>query len=86
MFLTLARIWLTLVTREMAPKDLAAEWALLRMPARDRPLLERARAVYLGETQDRWPEGRARLEEAATRLAAQVRLAAQERGVPAGSA
>jgi predicted nucleotidyltransferase len=86
MFLTLARIWLTFVTREMAPKDLAADWALLRMSAQDRPFLERARAVYLGEAQDRWPEGRARLEAAATRLAAQVRLAAQEWGVPAGSA
>lgn len=85
MFLTLARIWLTLTTGDMAPKDLAADWALWRIAAEDRPLLERARAVYLGETADRWPEGRARIEHAAQRLAAQVRLAAGRGTLPAAA-
>jgi predicted nucleotidyltransferase len=80
MFLTLARIWLTLVTGDIAPKDLAADWALWRMPREDRPILERARAVYLGEASDRWPESRARLEQAANRLAAQIRRVVEERG------
>ncbi len=80
MFLTLARVWLTLTTGDFAPKDMAADWALYRIAPEDRPLLERARAVYLGETRDRWPESRARLEQAATRLAGQIRHAAEERG------
>lgn len=47
--LTLARIWMTLETREMAPKDVAADWALQRVPRGLRPALAHARAVYLGE-------------------------------------
>jgi streptomycin 3"-adenylyltransferase len=61
--LTLARIWLTLATGEIRPKDVAADWALERLSARYRPPLSRARAVYLGDApdawQDVWPEARA---------------------------
>lgn len=52
--LTLARVWLTLETGEIRPKDAAADWALERLPAADRPVMLHARAIYLGDTEERW--------------------------------
>ncbi|MGX5214598.1 aminoglycoside adenylyltransferase family protein [Streptomyces violaceus] len=52
--LTLARIWATLTTGDIRSKDAAAAWALGRLPAEHRPVLARARAVYLGEEDERW--------------------------------
>src|SRR5204862_5514672 len=46
--LTMARVWATLVTGEILPKDEAASWAIERAPAVARGLLARARGVYLG--------------------------------------
>ncbi|CAM5725920.1 Streptomycin 3'-adenylyltransferase OS=Streptomyces violarus OX=67380 GN=FHS41_006532 PE=4 SV=1 [Streptomyces violarus] len=46
--LTLARIWATLKTGTIRSKDAAAEGAFDRLPAGHRPVLARARAVYLG--------------------------------------
>ena len=46
--LALARIWFSVSTGGIAPKDVAAEWALERLPKEYRPVLERAREVYLG--------------------------------------
>ncbi|WP_307672401.1 aminoglycoside adenylyltransferase family protein [Streptomyces sp. V4I2] len=45
--LTLARIWTTLATGEIRPKDAAADWALVRLPPDQRPVLEHARELYL---------------------------------------
>ncbi|MFD7495960.1 aminoglycoside adenylyltransferase family protein [Streptomyces sp. NPDC059832] len=45
--LTLARIWTTLATGEIKPKDAAADWALARLPPEHRPVLEHARNLYL---------------------------------------
>ncbi|GAA3142974.1 hypothetical protein GCM10010466_37440 [Planomonospora alba] len=44
--LTLARVWTTLATGEIRPKD-AADWALTRLPPEHRPVLEHARELYL---------------------------------------
>lgn len=46
--LTLARVWTTLATGTVASKDMAASWALDRLPDRHRPVLARARSLYLG--------------------------------------
>ncbi len=52
--LTLARIWYSASTGAIASKDEAAAWALERLPARHRAVLEQARAAYLGtEDEDR---------------------------------
>lgn len=60
--LTLARIWTTVATGEIRAKDAAADWALERLPEEHRAVLERARAVYLGEVEDeRWDDLRSRL-------------------------
>jgi streptomycin 3"-adenylyltransferase len=40
-------------TGEIRSKDAAAEWAVVRLPSAHRPALARARAVYLGEEDER---------------------------------
>jgi predicted nucleotidyltransferase len=54
--LTLARIWTTLGTGAITTKDAAADWAMVRLPAEHRAVLARARAVYLGEEEERWDD------------------------------
>ncbi|MCE8021582.1 DUF4111 domain-containing protein [Halomonas sp. MCCC 1A11036] len=45
--LTLARMWMTLVTGEIAPKDVAAAWALERLPPEHQAVMALARRGYL---------------------------------------
>lgn len=52
--LTLARIWATLATGEIHPKDRAADWALAQLPTEHRAVLAHARAAYLGEASEDW--------------------------------
>ncbi|MFJ1300902.1 aminoglycoside adenylyltransferase family protein [Pseudomonadota bacterium AL_CKDN230030165-1A_HGKHYDSX7] len=47
--LALARIDYSAHTGRIVPKDVAAAWALERLPARLRPLLAQASAAYLGD-------------------------------------
>jgi predicted nucleotidyltransferase len=54
--LTLARIWSTIATGTITSKDAAADWVLERLPDEQRPVLVRARAVYLGEADDTWDD------------------------------
>ena len=54
--LTLARIWMTLMNGEVRAKDVAARWAARRVSTEHRKLLDRARAGYLGEVEDRWDD------------------------------
>ena len=52
--LTLARVWFTLETGTIAAKDVAADWALARLPEDRGDALRRARAGYLGDAVDLW--------------------------------
>jgi streptomycin 3"-adenylyltransferase len=52
--LTLARVWFTLETGAISPKDVAADWAIVRLPDGRGDALRRARAGYLGEADDSW--------------------------------
>ncbi|AGC47107.1 aminoglycoside resistance protein [Myxococcus stipitatus DSM 14675] len=54
--LALARIWMTRVQGGFFPKDVAAAWALERLPPAHRPALESARAAYVGEREVEWSE------------------------------
>jgi streptomycin 3"-adenylyltransferase len=54
--LTLARMWMTVETGQVRSKDVAAEWAIQRLPAEHRPALEQARAAYVGEREDAWDD------------------------------
>ena len=52
--LTFVRIWTTLATGVIRTKDGAADWALPLLPPEHRPVLEHARAIYLGEAPEEW--------------------------------
>ena len=53
--LTLARIWMTVATGQIVRKDVAADWALNRLPPEHRPVLAQARKTYLyGREEERW--------------------------------
>lgn len=54
--LTLARIWSTVATGAIRSKDAAADWALARLPEEHQPVLARARAIYLGDEEERWDD------------------------------
>ncbi|MBD1380455.1 aminoglycoside nucleotidyltransferase ANT(9) [Metabacillus arenae] len=52
--LTLARMWQTVADGEISPKDVAAEWAIPRLPKEHANLLDLARKAYRGEYIDKW--------------------------------
>ncbi|MCA1271872.1 aminoglycoside adenylyltransferase family protein [Streptomyces rubiginosohelvolus] len=56
--LTLARIWATLATGRIMPKDVAAGWAVGQLPPEHRAVLEHARRLYLtcSYTEESWSE------------------------------
>ena len=55
MLLTLARIWTTLATGEIRPKDAAADWAIAQC-GDDGVLLARARDAYLAGREESWTD------------------------------
>jgi predicted nucleotidyltransferase len=54
--LTLARIWVTRATGQIVAKDVAADWALERLPPAHRSVLAHARSIYLGDTAETWSD------------------------------
>jgi streptomycin 3"-adenylyltransferase len=79
LLLTLARIWQTVVTGVIDRKDRAARWAQERLPADDRQLLERARAMYLGRQPDDWTDLASEARATADHMISQIRRAAARR-------
>jgi len=57
--LTLSRMWFTLETKEITSKDIAAEWAMSKLPDSFVPLMELAKNGYLGKCIDKWGEKQA---------------------------
>lgn len=70
--LTLARIWSTVATGEIRSKDAAADWAMARLPDEQRPVLARARAIYLGAEEERWDDLRPQLRPHADHVIAEI--------------
>jgi streptomycin 3"-adenylyltransferase len=66
--LTLARIWYTLETGDFAPKDVAADWALKRLPPGAARALEVARDAYLGRAAGRINSARLTADELIGRI------------------
>lgn len=52
--LTLARMWQTVTTSEISPKDIAAEWAIPLLPKEQATLLDIAKKAYRGESNESW--------------------------------
>jgi predicted nucleotidyltransferase len=73
--LTLARVWATLATGEIRSKDAAADWALALLPEEHRPVLARARAIYLGDEGEHWADLAERLGPFADHVVAEIRRA-----------
>jgi predicted nucleotidyltransferase len=70
--LTLARIWSTVETGAVRSKDAAADWALARLPEEQRAVLARARAIYVGEEEERWDDLRPRIRLHAEHVVARI--------------
>lgn len=79
--LTLARIWATLATGDLQAKDAAAAWASARLPDAHRPVLDRARSMYLeGWDEDDWGALKPAVRASADLLVTEIeRLAASPR-------
>jgi streptomycin 3"-adenylyltransferase len=81
--LTLARIWTTLATGVICSKDAAADWVLPHLAVKDRSVLARARAMYLGDHDERWDDLLPHVRSFADRVAGVIeRLAARDRDGP----
>jgi predicted nucleotidyltransferase len=73
--LTLVRIWSTVVSGKLLAKDAAVEWALPRLRVEHRPVVARARDIYLGTHQDDWDDLRDALPGFASAVVEEIRLA-----------
>jgi streptomycin 3"-adenylyltransferase len=82
--LTLARIWSSLVTHEIQPKDAAADWALPRLPPEHRAVLARARDIYLGTQDERWEDVRDRIRPFADAILEEIEAARSADPAPGG--
>ncbi|MBI4305740.1 MAG: DUF4111 domain-containing protein [Chloroflexi bacterium] len=71
---TLARIWSTLATGVIRSKDDAATWVLARLPEQHRNVLCRARAIYLGEEEERWHDVAAQVRTHAEYVVREIEL------------
>ena len=71
--LTLARIWSTVATGTIRPKDAAADWAIERLPEAQRPVLARARSIYVGDQAERWDDLMDRIRPHADYVIAEIR-------------
>ncbi len=70
--LTLARMWRTLVTGEFSPKDVAADWASVRLPSEEAAVLNNARDAYFGIGEEDWPNRQQELQLTANSLRDEV--------------
>lgn len=52
--LTLARIWSTVETSQIRSKPAAADWALIRLPQKLQPVMERAKLICTGFELEHW--------------------------------
>jgi streptomycin 3"-adenylyltransferase len=73
--LTLARIWSTVATGTIRSKDSAADWALDRLPEEHRAVLARARAIYVGDEEERWDDIQPRLRPHTDHVVTEIRRA-----------
>lgn len=70
--LTLARMWRTTETGEFVTKDVAVDWAMLRLPEQLAETLAYARDAYLGKIRDDWTIRQEEVRQAAAYLHQQI--------------
>jgi predicted nucleotidyltransferase len=71
--LTFARIWSTVETGVIQSKDAAADWMVHRLPDEHRAVVQRARAIYLGDQPEHWDDLDDRVVPCADHLVAEIR-------------
>jgi streptomycin 3"-adenylyltransferase len=71
--LTLARIWSTLETDAIRSKPSAAVWAIDRLPQEYQPVLQKARAICLGEENERWDDIKAKIKPCADFMVGKIK-------------
>lgn len=71
--LALCRMWVTLETGQIVSKDRAAAWALVRLPDTHLPIVECARADYLGRQRPDWRALQGQVEAAVGDLRGRVK-------------
>ncbi|MBS0286058.1 MAG: DUF4111 domain-containing protein [Proteobacteria bacterium] len=54
--LTLARIWRTLETDTISSKPVAADWVISRLPNQYQIVLQRAKAICIGDEKEQWDD------------------------------
>jgi streptomycin 3"-adenylyltransferase len=70
--LTLPRIWSAIATSDVHSKESAALWALPRLPAEHRPVLELAVGAYRGDVRDRWDDIRLQTRAYVDRILSEI--------------
>jgi streptomycin 3"-adenylyltransferase len=76
--LTFARMRSTLATGVICSKEAAADWVLAWLPEEHRPVLARARAIYLGQHPEGWDDLKDRLGAHVEYIVAEIRRLAGE--------
>ena len=76
--LTLARVWYSVATGEIASKDGAADWTLMRLEPEHRAVLERARDLYRGIGEEDWEDLQQAIPTFKTAIQAHILSAAEE--------
>jgi streptomycin 3"-adenylyltransferase len=71
--LTLARIWSTLETDSLRSKADAASYSFEKLPNEYKPVLERAKAILLGETEENWEDINELIEPCAKFMVEQIK-------------
>jgi predicted nucleotidyltransferase len=77
--LTLPRIWSAVASEAVYSKEGAATWALPRLPAEHRGVLELARAAYRGEAEDSWDDVRRQVRAYADHVVSEIERACSQR-------
>lgn len=78
--LTLARMWSSVATQEIMSKDVAAVWALARLPQEHQRVLAEACAIYLGEKEPGSVDFLARARQYADHVVAEIRNESRQQG------
>jgi aminoglycoside 9-adenylyltransferase len=80
--LTLARMWLTAATGDIAPKDISAQWAALQLPEDQASILNEARLGYLGKLDDSWHDRKDELRKLIRQMQSSVETCLDSRPKP----
>lgn len=70
--LTLARVWSTMKTDQIRSKIDAAVWVINRLPEECQPVMERAKAICIGEKDEYWDDLAAFIQPCAEFMVSQI--------------